>query len=66
MKVGDLVKFKTTHSLKPWTEQVFLVSHCNTLHIKLVGANNYGPGVARSRGSLWFIRENWEVLSESR
>ena len=62
MKVGDLVKFKTTHPLKPWTEKVFLVSKCNTNHIKLVGANNYGPGDAPS----WLYRENWEVVSESR
>lgn len=46
MKVGDLVKFKTTHPPKPWTEKVFLVSECNTNHIKLVGANNYGPSDA--------------------
>ena len=62
MKVGDLVKSKTTHSPKPWTEKVFLVSHCNVNHIKLVGANNYGPGDAPS----WLYRENWEVVSESR
>ena len=62
MKVGDLVRFKTTHSPKPWTEKVFLVIECNSNHIKLVGANNYGPGDAPS----WLYRENWEVVSESR
>ena len=62
MKVGDLVRFKTTHSPKPWTEKVFLVLECNANHIKLVGANNYGPGDAPS----WLYRENWEVVSESR
>ena len=62
MKVGNLVKFKTTHPPKPWTEKVFLVSECNTNHIKLVGANNYGPSDAPS----WLYRENWEVVSESR
>jgi hypothetical protein len=62
MKVGDLVKVKTIHSPKPWTEKVFLVLECNTNHIKLLGANNYGPGDVPS----WLYRENWEVVSESR
>ena len=62
MKVGDLVKFKTPHPPKPWTGSAFLVSRCNTTHIQLVGANDYGPGDAPS----WLYRENWEVIHESR
>ena len=62
MKVGDLVKFKTTHPPKPWTGKVFLVSDCTSTHIKLVGAFTYGPDY----DDAWLYRENWEVVSESR
>ena len=62
MQVGDLVKFKTPHPPKPWTDRAFLVSKCNTTHIQLVGANDYGPGDQPS----WLYRGNWEVISESR